>query len=76
MQTFKILDSAYFDSLLNDDCIGSELEMYSASSLHNWSIEVHDIKKQFVFTYAVEYSSMNVVLAKSGEYYAIKMLDN
>jgi hypothetical protein len=71
-----ITDSAYFDSLLNDDCSGSELEIYSASSLHNWSIEVHDINKQSVFTYAVEYPTMNVVLAKSGDYYAIKILDN
>jgi hypothetical protein len=71
-----ITDSAYFDLLLNDDCSGSELEIYSASSLHNWSIEVHDINKQSVFTYAVEYPTMNVVLAKSGDYYAIKILDN
>ena len=71
-----ITDSAYFDSLLNDDCSGSELEIHSAPSLHNRSIEVHDINKQSVFTYAVEYSTMNVVVAKSGDYYAIKLLDN
>jgi hypothetical protein len=46
------------------------------SSLHNWSIEVHDINKQSVFTYAVESHTMNVVLAKSSDYYAIKMMDN
>jgi hypothetical protein len=73
----SITDSAYFDSLLNyDDCSGSKLEIHSASSLRNWSIEVHDINKQSVFTYAVEYPTMNVVLAKSGDFYAIKMLDN
>jgi hypothetical protein len=71
-----INDSVYFDSLINDDCSGSELEIHSASSLHNWSIEVHDIHKQSVFTYAFEYPTMNVVLAKSGNYYAIKILDN
>jgi hypothetical protein len=71
-----ITDSAYFDSLLNDDCSDSELEIYSASSLHNWSIKVHDINKQSVFTYAVEYPTMNVVLAKSGHNYAIKILEN
>jgi hypothetical protein len=43
-----ITNSAYFDSLLNDDCSGSELEIHSASSLHNLSIEVHDINKQSV----------------------------
>jgi hypothetical protein len=70
-----ITDSTYFDSLLNDDCSGSELEIYSASSWHNWRMEVHDIKKQSAFTYAFEYPTMNVLLANSGEYYAIKMLD-
>jgi hypothetical protein len=58
-----ITDSSYFYSLLNDDCGCSELEIHLASSLHIWSIEVHDINKQSVFTHAVEYPIMNVVLA-------------
>jgi hypothetical protein len=41
-----ITNSAYFDSFLSDNCSGSELEIHSASCLHNWSIEVHDINKQ------------------------------
>jgi hypothetical protein len=71
-----ITDSLYFDSLLNDDCSGSEFVIHSASSLHYWSIEVHDINKPSVFTYAVECHTMNVVLANFSNYYAIKMMDN
>jgi hypothetical protein len=69
----QLSNSEYFDSLLNGECGGGELEVHAASILHNWNISVHDAGSKSVFTFTKGCPVLNVTLEKSGDYYAVKM---
>jgi hypothetical protein len=75
MRQDTVFQELYFDSLLNGECGGGELEVHEASILHNWNISVHEAGTKSAFTYTVECPVLNVTLAKSGDYYAVKMMD-
>jgi hypothetical protein len=62
----ELSNSEYFDSLFNSECGGGELEIHAASILHNCTL---------FFTYTVECPVLHVTLAKSGDYFAVKMVE-
>jgi hypothetical protein len=72
LEILELANAEYFDSLLNGECGGGELEVYAASVLHNWNISVHEPETKSVFT---QCPILKVILAKSGDYFAIKMIE-
>jgi c-di-GMP-binding flagellar brake protein YcgR len=64
-----------FDFVVNDKSSSSELEIHAASVLNNWISSIHGIEHKSVLTYSVECPAMNVVFAKSGDYFSVEILE-
>ncbi|KAE9338802.1 hypothetical protein PF008_g11882 [Phytophthora fragariae] len=62
---------------LNGSADPGELELYSASKLHNWNIEIKtlstDCKVVSTFVYTVDNPDKVVQLVRSGAFFAVKV---
>ncbi|KAE9038088.1 hypothetical protein PR001_g8110 [Phytophthora rubi] len=72
-----LVDASYLESIRNGSADPGELELYSASKLHNWNIEIKtlstDCKVVSTFVYTVDNPDNVVQLVRSGAFFAVKV---
>ncbi|KAE9123424.1 hypothetical protein PF007_g7061 [Phytophthora fragariae] len=73
----SLVNATYLDSIRNGDTDPGELELYSASKLHNWNIKVKTVntdgKVVSTFVYTVEIPDKIVEVVRSGSFFAVKV---
>ncbi|KAE8951311.1 hypothetical protein PR002_g33007, partial [Phytophthora rubi] len=71
-----LVDASYLESIRNGSADPGGLELYSASKLHNWNIEIKtlstDCKVVSTFVYTVDNPDNVVQLVRSGAFFAVK----
>ncbi|KAE9346143.1 hypothetical protein PF008_g8424 [Phytophthora fragariae] len=73
----SLVNATYLDSIRNGDTDPGELELYSASKLHNWNIKVKTVntdgKVVSTFVYTVEIPEKIVEVVRSGSFFVVKV---